>query len=157
MSITISTPRRDETIAIRAINTLFLAGLILDLMAACLSYLTSRWLQRLSDKEQQYLEDAFERDPRDAQKNYGLLYDLFIRGLALSLFIPMPLLVIGIFCMLIGLLIYAWSQHTMIVAILVTIAYAGTLPFVAGVFLIGKDEDRRKAIIDRLSTMQGDW
>ena len=155
MSITIGIRRSEETTAIRATNSLFLSGLILDLMAAGLAFLTARWLQRLSDDEQQHLEDAFKN--RTGGKKLGLLSDLFIRALAMSLFVPMPLLVIGIACMLAGLIIYVWSQHTIIVAILVTATFAATMPFVAGVFLIGQNPKRRAAIIDRLSTMQGDW
>jgi len=78
-------------------------------------------------------------------------------SLSMSLFVPLPLLVIGAICMISGLLISAWSQHPLLVAILTTTACAATLPFLAGVFMIGRDKGRRKAIISRLSKMQGDW
>ena len=76
----------------------------------------------------------------------------------MSLFVSMPLLVIGVVCMVGGLLTYAWSQQPTIVAALLTLACGATLPFAAGDFLIGrKDENKRMDIIYLLSTMQGDW
>lgn len=166
MSTTLGLPRDEETIAIRAVNSLFLSGLVLDLMAAFLAFLTSRWLQRLSAAEQGYLEDTFQRRQEIIQGKGQLVVErapvaLLNRSIytffAMSLFVPMPLLIIGVVCMVAGLLTYAWSQHATIVATLVTTTCVLTLPFLAGIFLIGRKEGRRKAVIERLSAMQGDW
>lgn len=173
MSITIGITGDEETIAIRAINAFFLGGLILDLMSAFLAFLTSRWLQRLTVAEKLHLEKAFRRQNllagretaavecsesgQDVERGLSPPNGLACAFFAMSLFVPMPLLVIGVVCMTAGLLTYTWSQHATSVAIPVTVACVSTLPFVAGIFSIGRKERRRKAIIDRLSTMQGDW
>ena len=69
----------------------------------------------------------------------------------------MPLLIFGIVCMMAGIYIYVWTQHSVIVASLVTLAGASPLPFIFGDFYIGRDGDRRRKLITRLSEMQGDW
>ncbi|KAF8074083.1 hypothetical protein FPV67DRAFT_786643 [Lyophyllum atratum] len=172
MSISISVLADDETIAFRAINAFFLSGLILDMASATLAFLTSRWLQRLTDDEKRLFEDKL-RDAKavrrrkivgasNAKQSLGQpqsnwICSAFHSWLSLSLFVPMPLLILGVLCMVCGLYVYAWTQHSWIVATLFSIAGGGTLPFLLGVFLIGQQADRRKAIISRLSTMQGDW
>ena len=69
LATTIGIPARDETIAFRAINSFFMGGLVLDIMAAMLGYLTSRWLQRMTDEEKDFLEETFaRRDAHDQEK-----------------------------------------------------------------------------------------
>ena len=154
-------------------------------MAAALGFLTSRWLQRLDADEKAHLEHEFERraeaerrqgnaghlssssssspPPRghceDGEKDLecGEAKRILYAYLSISLFVPLLLLIVGAICMISGLLISAWSQHPLVVAILTTTACAATLPFLAGVLLIGRDKRRRKSIISRLSKMQGDW
>lgn len=187
-----------ETIAFRAINAFFLGGLILDIMSASLAFLTSRWLQRLTDDEKKLFEDKLTsvkktrqkksrasqaKQPTDdslnctgvphaeqqiegdlnrdveqhSHRDSQLLRSAFYSWLSLSLFVPMPLLVLGVLSMVCGLYVYAWTQHPWIVATMFSIAGGATAPFLFGVFLIGQDPGRRKNIIHRLSRMQGDW
>ncbi|KAF7967414.1 hypothetical protein HWV62_34387 [Athelia sp. TMB] len=182
MSLSIGTPKDEETAALRAVNALFLSGLILDLMAAFLSYLTSQWLRRLTKAEVLELEMVFnDRQDFLAEKNL----DLERRGadppivrtsylsapahshrwndklveicFAISLVISMPLLAFGSLCMVVGIIIYTWSQHPTIVASIVTGIFTVNVPFLAGVILISRKSSRRRAIIHRLSTMQGSW
>lgn len=188
MSVSIGLTGADETAAIRATNALFLSGLILDLMAAFLSYLTSRWLQMLSNDEKDQLEKSFNKqqkialqrmerqsplvdienggrdEPKSPQPTVDLELDhngwndkLVEICFSTSLLVSMPILAIGALCMIIGLIVYTWSQHPTVVATVVTCIFAVNLPFLAGVILISRKRERRKAIIRRLSTMQGSW
>lgn len=56
MSTTLASP---ETVAIRAINTFFLSGFVLDILASLLAFLTIRWLERLTKWERGHLEAMF--------------------------------------------------------------------------------------------------
>lgn len=170
-------------------NVLFLSGLILDLMAAFLSYLTSRWLQRLSTEEKRLLELAFDEHQRNAiqlredykdieggdatgrphladnavEKNPRATRPLHWNDKVVeicfttSLIVSMPMLAFGSLCMVLGLIVYTWSQHPTVVASIVTGMFVINLPFLAGVILISRKSSRRRAIIHRLSTMQGSW
>ncbi|KAF5371367.1 hypothetical protein D9615_009669 [Tricholomella constricta] len=82
---------------------------------------------------------------------------LFHEYLAYSLWEPMTLLIIGVGCMILGLLILAWAEHALAVAIVLTAACVFVMPFPLGVFLIRQKRSRRLAIIDLLGKMQGDW
>lgn len=160
MSTTIFVAAHQETIALRAINAFFVGGLVLDIMAATLAYLTTRWLYRLTEKEKDFLEEAFSRRNADGNKRRqrrGVNDLVYYTWLGMSLFVPMPLLILGVLCMMGGLYTYVWTQHSTVVAALVTLAGAATLPFLAGDFYIGREPERRKQIILRLSEMQGDW
>ena len=178
----------EENVAIRAVNAFWVSGLVLDILAALLAFLTCRWLDRLTDGEGNHLEKEFsyrncddddeydqtekhnpdkkhddELQPMQGQQQRerpwrtGDSQWLFYTWLGLSLFIPMPLLVFGIVCMMAGIYTYVWTQHSVIVASLVTVAGAIPLPFIFGDFTIGRDGDRRRKLITRLSEMQGDW
>jgi hypothetical protein len=165
---------------------LFLSGLILDLSSAFLAFLTSRWFQRLTNSEKVYLQKVFvdrarekskraSRAPRGSSNDLkpsteqktdslpkkktvlDIIESLLIPWYSLSLFVPMVLLVYGTICIIAGLYTYTWSQHPLPVAIVVSIAGLAALPFVIGVFVIGRAAKRRETIILRLSTMQGDW
>ena len=59
MVVTAGIPKSQQDRAIQAINSFFLSGLILDLMAAVLALLTARWLQRLTPDEKVFLERTF--------------------------------------------------------------------------------------------------
>ncbi|KDR85717.1 hypothetical protein GALMADRAFT_218810 [Galerina marginata CBS 339.88] len=185
MSIATGLPQGQESVAIRAINAFFLGGLILDLMAAAISFLTSRWLQRLSEEEKDLFEDELSSQehksshpeegkrkssissgspPNRYKKNRKFLHSChaFFRGLfhwylSVCLSIPLPLLIIGVLCMFSGIYTYVWTQQPAPVAIIITVAGGATLPFVLGVFLIGRKRGRRRDIIHRLCQMQGDW
>ncbi|KAF8074107.1 hypothetical protein FPV67DRAFT_1446906 [Lyophyllum atratum] len=197
MTITVGIPAAEETISIRTINSFFLGGLVLDLMSATLAFLTSRWLQRLTDEEKKFFEEELQKVKAERQRKmkvraveretllketqdqsvdtthktrphakpserghsslYDRLHSAFLAWLSLSLFVPMPLLVFGVLCMICGLYVYAWTLHSWIVATVFTVAGVVTLPFLVGVFLIGQEAHRRRNIIGRLSKMQGDW
>jgi len=168
MSATIGLTGAQETHLLSAVNALFIGGLVLDLMAASLAFLTSRILQRLTPREKDYLELAFGRQaaqrehPDETEAEVLLapqsrLARINAAWCATSLFAPMPLLAVGVACMLAGLLLYTWSQHATAVAVLVSAAFGATVPFAVGVFSIGREEGKRRAIIGRLSVMQGDW
>jgi hypothetical protein len=189
MVVTIGIPKSQQDRAIQAINSFFLGGLILDLMAAVLAFLTARWLQRLTPDEKQFLErkfaavehgrdsvpsdksenpclqqDSLPQPPADGDTESTTLVDkILCAWFAMSLFVPMPLLTMGIFCLIIGSYIFAWTQQAVIVASWMTLAGAGTLPFLVGVFAIGTKHDgkavenRRKILIRNLSKMQGAW
>lgn len=176
-----------ENVAIRAVNAFWVGGLILDVLAALLAFLTGRWLERLTVQERKHLEKEFSYSNGDEDEDYdserhsqdkkhddesqpmhgqpqrehlwrtGDSQWLFYTWLGMSLFIPMPLLVFGIVCMIAGIYTYVWTQHSVIVASLVSLAGAIPLPFILGDFIIGKDGERRRKLITRLSEMQGDW
>ncbi|KAG5641615.1 hypothetical protein DXG03_004638 [Asterophora parasitica] len=181
MGITLGFTHEEETPALRAVNALFLCGLIFSLMSAFLAFLTARWLQRLTPEERAFLEAAFERHhrndieltenatTRDPERGLSvpsfttptpaphLLLRLLHVYFAVSLYVPMSLLVLGVACMLSGLLVYAWAEHALVVALTLTGACAAVLPFPLGVFLIRKRRATRMAIIDLLSRRKGDW
>jgi len=172
-----------DTNPVRATNALYLSGLVFDLISACLAFLTSRWFQRLTNAEKHFLQETFtarakeksERaDPNIAKPMHKESYDrekgdilwrpklrgmerILIPWYSLSLFVPMLFLVLGTTCMLGGIYTYTWSQHPRPVAIVVTLAGLLTVPFIVGVFAIGRVDQRRKNIILQLSHMQGDW
>ncbi|KAF5371383.1 hypothetical protein D9615_009699 [Tricholomella constricta] len=184
MSTTIGLSRDQETAALRAVNALFLSGLIICVMAAFLAFLTARWLQRLTDDERMHLEVVFnnrtwrqhlrqtadhvieQRDDGPSEKTPvtcqldeqpSFLVRLIHAYFAYSLFAPMTLLIIGVLCMTVGLLVLAWAEHSLAVAITLTVACLVVLPFPAGVFLIGDKRQTRIVIIQILSRKQGDF
>jgi hypothetical protein len=57
MSTTISITQANETTAFHAVNAFFTGGLVLDIMAAMLGYLTGRWLERLTEEEKKALDE----------------------------------------------------------------------------------------------------
>ncbi|KAF8523903.1 hypothetical protein BU17DRAFT_63548 [Hysterangium stoloniferum] len=174
-----------DTTSVRATNAFYLSGLILDLMAACLAFLSSRWFQRLTNDEKNFLQDTFtaraaERvqradpttskpkpnsNPRHDQENGEILKEqqlcgierLLIPWYSLSLFIPVVFLELGAVCIVAGLYTYTWSQQSLPVALVVSFAGISTIPFVIGVVAIGTVEKRRRNIILQLSRIQGDW
>jgi len=179
-----------DSTAVRAVNAFYLSGLIFDLIAACLAFLTSRWLQRLTNSEKHYLQDVFavqakaasegagtpklkstpelERSRSPDQNNnpatssveeepFSFLERIFISWFSLALFAPMVFLVLGGVCILAGLYTYTWSQQPLPVAVVVSFTGLSTLPFIIGVFAIGRVDQRRRRIIRRLSRIQGDW
>ncbi|KDR68440.1 hypothetical protein GALMADRAFT_215871 [Galerina marginata CBS 339.88] len=169
------------SVAIQAINAFYVGGLILDLMAASLSFLTARWLQRLSEEEKDRFETALGQKNRQAKKQMSsrssssdkqgnpeegrmnaqpvlpLHERILYAWMSFSLFSPLPLLIIGVVCMFVGIYVYVWTQQPKAVAIVVTAAGGAALPFVAGVFAIGQKEERRAVILSHLVSMQGDW
>ncbi|CAG7852863.1 SubName: Full=Uncharacterized protein {ECO:0000313/EMBL:CCA72924.1} [Serendipita indica DSM 11827] len=215
-----NTPLHDQTTAICLINASFIVGLVFDITAACLSFLTFRWLGRLTDKEKEYLNRKFEErddppetedaasdgqpsatqtalptasqvqgtektkmDPstqgqtparagppnnqpsgtRDTEANScaGVSISLFERALvwwcSLSLFIPLLLIISGVGSMALGIQIYIWTLQKPLVAILVTLAYLAVIPFIVGLFVIGREPVRRERIMDKLAKRRGDW
>jgi len=179
MAITLTTQTNEASIADRAVNAFHLGGFVIDLIAAFLAFFTSRWLQRLTIAEKNYLIAAFRRqaikDGREKAKDSESVQDLekqldvdisqipplpntvACAFFSMSLFVPMPLLIIGVFCMAAGFMVHVWSRHARVVSAIVTFAIVATMPFLLGVTMIGRNEKRRKAIIRRLSAMQGDW
>jgi hypothetical protein len=60
--------------------------------------------------------------------------------------------------MLTGIYAYVWTQHSVVVAALTTLAGAAAIPFFVGDFYIGRrNVGRRRKLITRMSEMQGDW
>ncbi|KAJ7734079.1 hypothetical protein B0H16DRAFT_155636 [Mycena metata] len=168
LGTTIGISRNEETVSLGAVNVLFLGGLILDIMSASLAFLTSRWLQRLTIDEREFLEKTFaSSESHDGHRTSDspqlpppksvLDSKMAISFFARSLFVPFPLLLAGAACLVLGLLVYIWAQQALGVAVIVTVIYIFTLPFFFAVFLIGRDQQRRKEIIMRLSMSQGDW
>ncbi|KAG9040574.1 hypothetical protein FS842_002983 [Serendipita sp. 407] len=176
MTISINTPPEAQTTAIRLINAFFLMGLVLDIISAFLAFLTYRWLQRLSHEESVYLEEVFEapitslKDEEEApgvddeecttdatNSNSSSIEGWIVSWSALSLFIPMLFLILGVSSMAVGIQIFIWTQQKLMVAILVTIAYVTVIPFIIGLFIIGKDRERRRKIIRNLGKKRGDW
>jgi hypothetical protein len=155
MSISIGIEADRQTTAIVVVNALFLSAFVFDVAAAFMAFLTSRWFQQLNDGEKKYLEEAFSGDHTPLKTS--LIHRLIHRWFAFSLFVAMPLLVIATIFMTVGILVYAWSQQPLRVAIVTTVALAVPLPFIMGIFLIGKDANRRTTIISYLSVMRGDW
>ncbi|KAI9448668.1 hypothetical protein F5148DRAFT_1250540 [Russula earlei] len=126
------------TIADRAINAFYIA----------------RWLERLREGEKNLLEKEFSRRPGNldeercafSPKRRSLSDTIFYTWLGLSLFVPMPLLILGLICLLAGIYTNVWTQHSIVVAGLVTLA---GLP--------RNRREMRTELIIRLSEMQGDW
>lgn len=148
-------------------------------MASFIAFLTVRWLQRLTPSEKAILEYEIEwqessklrlergfpatvylpRRPVVEGSSFTagwLDHRVAISFFATSLFAPMPMLTSGISCMGLGLLIYTWSQHSIAVGVIVTLAFVLTVPFLLAIFLIGRKEERRRRIITRLG-VGGDW
>ena len=156
----------EQTPSIQAINALYLAGFIMDIASAVLAFLTARWLERLTPEERAFLEHTFQRRHASRRASLGTpsrfewsfsLKRLLYTWMGYSLFSPMPLLVIGVACMVAGLYVYAWTQNHLAVALVVTLTGLSVVPLAVGDFYIGQNEGRRRALIERLSEMQGDW
>jgi magnesium-transporting ATPase (P-type) len=166
--------------AVQVVNILYLGGLVLDLMAAFLAFLTARWLQVLVEEERALLEEAF--DERTAAKiaSRGMLpktnqtansptvggpttikhhdnSNFYIKFMAFSLFSSFIILVLGASALLAGIIVFAWALQPKVVASLVSLVFVATLPFLIGVFLIGDEWERRSAVITRLSWIRGNW
>ncbi|KAG8825745.1 hypothetical protein FRC19_010589 [Serendipita sp. 401] len=164
MTISINASRPEQTPGVCLANALFVGGLVLDLVASFLAFLTARWLQRLSEEERSELERTFSArsTPKDEKKQLAIEEMRFTDRIthfwcSLSLFIPMPLVVLGVMCMALGLQIYIWTRHKLVVGILVSLAYLALVPFVVGVFFIGSGKKRRMGVIHELGKRQGDW
>ncbi|KAG6873059.1 hypothetical protein C0995_003539 [Termitomyces sp. Mi166 len=76
---------------------------------------------------------------------------------AYTLFVPMSLLITGFLFMSIGLLVFAWTEHSLPVGIVLTVVYLILLPFSIGVFMIGRNPETRLAVIYALSKREGNW
>ncbi|KAG5650163.1 hypothetical protein H0H81_000500 [Sphagnurus paluster] len=76
---------------------------------------------------------------------------------AYSLFIPFVLLILSISEMILGLLVFAWAEHALAVALVLTASCLLVMPFLLGVFLAGGASEDRDAIVQILSRKQGDW
>ncbi|KAI9460338.1 hypothetical protein F5148DRAFT_1216940 [Russula earlei] len=159
---------QEETAADRAISILYIGGLLLDIMAACLAFLTARWLERLRESEKNLLEKVFSGRPGNLDDDDETLAfppnsrswsdTILYTWLGGSLFSPMLLLFSGFTFMVAGIYTSVWAHHSTVVAILITLVGAATLPFVVGDFFIGrKRRERRAQLIFRLSEMQGNW
>ena len=59
-----------EDVAIRAVNAFWVGGLVLDVLAALLAFLTCRWLERLTDGEGEHLEKEFSYRNCDDDEEY---------------------------------------------------------------------------------------
>jgi len=148
----------DTTTRFRTVNAFYTGGLVLDIMSALLAFLTMRWLERLTEEEQGELEGDFldrQSEEKAGRAKRRSPFSWFYTWMGLSLFVPMPLLILGILCMIVGICTSIW--HSAVVAALVTLAVVGVMPFVAGDFFIGRERNRRRNLIIRLSEMQGDW
>ena len=158
-----------ETQNLPWINTLYLIGLVLDILSSLLAFLTTRWLERLTEREKDQLEMVFSYHNLHADEKTlaasrpmrpwktGDRQWFYYTWLGGSLNIPLPLLVLGIMCMVVGICTYAWMQHPAVAASFVTLAIAVPLPFIVGSLSIGRKRDRREKLILRLGEMQGDW
>lgn len=170
----------NDTRSARAINSLFLGGMLVDIMSAMMGYLTIRWLERMRDAEQELLnkllhlktnkrkaaapaEDTEKTISADEAADLEKVISeieppkLIHKFMALSLLIPLPFLIIGCICMLAGIYVYVWSQLPTSVAVAVTVLGGSTVPFIICDFCIGRDEKRRRFIIRRICEVQGDW
>lgn len=107
-----------------AVNSCYTGGLVPDIMAA-IGYLTGRWLGH--------------RRKRHPSQDATTLKLIYYTWLGLSVFVPMPLLAFGTTCMMARIYTYTWTQHSKVVAGLVTFAGDATIPFVVGDFYIGKN------------------
>jgi len=160
-----------DTPTVRAINSFFIGGMLLDIMAAMMGYLTIRWLERLRDDEQRILDKVLTYKT-NARKLSGkpeavVPYDndsikiappgLMHKFMALSLMIPLPFLMIGTIAMLAGIYVHVWNSQPLVVSIVVTIFGSMTAPFIICDFCIGRNMERRRFIIRRISELQGDW
>lgn len=132
--------------------------MILDIVAATGSFLSTRWFERLTDDQKQCLEDVFaERDKKRANAEESPdLPPWHIRYMAYSLFSNFLVLVIGTGCMMAGLLTFAWTQSKPAAAV-VTACFLVSAPFLLGMFLIGRDDERRRLVIKRLAWIHGVW
>lgn len=167
MSTTLSA--NPETKSLRSINAFYLVGLVLDILSSLLAFLSTRWFERLTEAEKDLLETVFsyhnlyadEKDlatPRPMRPwKTGDRQWFYYTCLSVSLCSPLPLLVLGVTCMMVGICTYAWTEHPTVVACFVTLASAVPLPFIVGDFSIGRKRDRREKLIIRLGEMQGDW
>ncbi|KAF8664829.1 hypothetical protein AX14_006694, partial [Amanita brunnescens Koide BX004] len=70
LSTTISMTGHEENVAIRAVNAFWVSGLVLDILAALLAFLTCRWLDRLTDGEGNHLEKEFSYRNCDDDDEY---------------------------------------------------------------------------------------
>ena len=134
-----------------------------------MAFLTTRWLERLTEQEKDLLEAVF---------SYHNLYPdekilatsrpirpwkigdrqwFYYTWLGGSLNVPLPLLVLGIMCMMVGICTYAWTQHPAAAASLITLVMVAPLPFIVGSLSIGRKKDRREKLILRMGEMQGNW
>ncbi|KNZ71601.1 hypothetical protein J132_08112 [Termitomyces sp. J132] len=189
MATTITNNRNEETIALSAVNSLFLAGFAFCITSALLAFLTARWLQCLTMQERSYFEYAFEAEERQrsqrlhplgrfrdveqgiiarpslercqplSKEDENVLHTpkLIHFFFAYTLFVPMSLLVIGFLCLSIGLLVFAWTEHSLAVGIVLTVVYLILLPFSVGVFLIGQRPHTRFAVIRALAKHEGNF
>lgn len=151
-----------QTVVLQVINSLYISGLVLDIFAAMLAFFMARWLERLPEEGKDFLEKEFEKkeenqEQSDLWSNATVSDWLFHRWLGLSLFASMPMLLIGVLCMLVGITVYVWSQQPPPVSIVVSMATATPLIFLIGVICIGREPRRRDMVIRHLSEMRGDW
>ena len=159
-----------ETKALRWINSLYLVSLVLNVLSALSAFLVTLWLERLTEPEKDLFEMVFSyHNPLYAGEEaratppslrpwkIGDRQWFYYTWLGLSFFVPLPLLILGILCMMAGLCTYSWTQHPVVVASLVTSASVAPLPFVLNIFIVGRNRDRRNKLIIRQCEMQRNW
>ncbi|KAJ3566022.1 hypothetical protein NP233_g7262 [Leucocoprinus birnbaumii] len=175
-----------ENRILQAVNSLYIIGLVLDVLSAMLAFLSTRWLELLSKDERAFLEQEFlvkwhrralvpgvdtethdhdldaekgQKSPRapDVPQTLAFHQQVFYQWVAFSLCLPMPLLCFGIVCMLAGILTFVWSNQPVVVAVLVSVSIVVTIPFILGAFMVGRDNPGRKRVIVELVKRQGNW
>ena len=134
-----------------------------------MAFLTTRWLERLTEQEKDLLEAVFSYHNLHPDEKIiatsrpirpwkiGDRQWFYYTWLGGSLNVPLPLLVLGIMCMMVGICTYAWTQHPAVAASLITLVMVAPLPFIVGSLSIGRKKDRREKLILRMGEMQGNW
>ena len=151
LSITVAD---NTTLAVKFVNALWISAIFLDIFGAVLATMSARWLELLNDDDTEHFIDNWTTPvPRRPGK---CIFDEMINYIiATALFSPLGIVMLGIGCLVAGLVIYVWAKQPLLVSIISTTTFA-ILTFLCSSCFI-PHSDRRKDIIECIGRKRGTW
>jgi len=114
-------------------SAIFLLGLFADVFGAILSFSTARWFEMLTEDEADFLQRRWDLESGDKQKESddpAASLNRIDRWICLSLIAGPYVVVVGLVCLTLGLLVYAWTSQPLVVLVLACVLSAGCMAFV---------------------------
>ncbi len=122
-------------------SAIFLLGLLADVFGAILSLLTARWFEMLTEEEVNALREHWDVESGIEKRepdNHSAFLRKVDRWVCISLRAGPYLILLGLVCLIVGLVMYASTTQHLAVLILVCVMCSGCMAFVVP-FLLRHD------------------
>ncbi|KAJ7671236.1 hypothetical protein B0H14DRAFT_3070640 [Mycena olivaceomarginata] len=112
-------------------SAIFVLGLFADVFGAILSFSTARWFEMLTEEEGDYLQRRWDVEigDQDGTTCRPVSLSFVDAWICLSLIAGPYVVVVGLVCLILGLLVYTWMSQHIAVAVMAGILSAGCLLF----------------------------